>query len=288
MSILQAIVSIDDVWDSIPLPMGELELEHYPLCGGAETIGSPGFHLMDVNCEKAEIETALRKAPALEIVGLNRLAGILERLPPEELARYAAECGALKRPTLEGLTGMAELAARPTVTMTLAEMSDGLDARIAQDRKIMTACGSGLIQYAAELAKADPLALSPRIPQLRAFLERMMPSWGLDEGEPGIEDRLLAIFDRQTAAARSGNAIPETTNQHKADAAHGLYYYGGDLAASQGADGVKDISDCIDLLKEITRFWDFASPIIEDWVAELTCDLDRLEMSCGSCPQLPG
>ena len=62
MSILQAIVSIDDVWDSIPLPMGELELEHYPLCGGAETIGSPGFHLMDVNCEKAEIETALRKA----------------------------------------------------------------------------------------------------------------------------------------------------------------------------------------------------------------------------------
>lgn len=286
MSILQAIVSIDDVWDSVPLP--QEDLKNYPLCGGKETIQSPGFHLMDVNCEKEEIEAALRKVSSWEIMGLNRLADILERLPPEELSRFAAECGALKRPNLEGLTSMAEIRSRPTVTMTLDEMCVGLDERIAQDRKIMTACAEGIIQYATDLAKADPLALSARIPQLRTFLERMMPYWGLEEGEPGVEDRILDAFDQQTTAARSGNAVPETTNQHKTDAAHGLYCYGGDLVCSMGEDALEDISNCIELLKEITWAWDFESHITEGWVAALNSDLERLKMSAPGAQQMPG
>lgn len=287
MSFLHAIVSIDDVWDSIPLPQEELTLEYYLLCGGEETIQSPGFRLMDVNCDVPELEDVLRKTLTQNIYGFNRLAGILVQLPPEELTRFASGCQELKHPTLKGLIRMAEIAATPTVTMSLAEMCDGLDEAMGQDRKIMTACAEGLVQYATELAKAVPLAVPPRIPQLRSFLAQMMPYWGLDEGAPGIKDRLLDAFDRQTGAARAGDAVPQTTNQHKAGAAQGLYHYGSDLVGSQGTDAVKELSDCIELLKEITGAWDFASPITEGWVSELTDELARLNMSCDGCLQLP-
>lgn len=288
MSFLQAVVSLDDMWDCIPLPLEELALERYPLCEEKGTIQSPGFHLMDINCGIPEIEDALRKVTALDIRELNRLAGILANLSQESLTHFAADCRELKRPNLKGLTRMAEIAARPLVTMTLTEMCSGLDEAIVQDRKIMTACAEGLIQYATEQAKADPLAVSPRIPQLRSFLEQMMPYWGLDEGDAGIEDRLLDAFDRQTVEARSGEVVPQTTNQHKAGAAHGLYYYGNDMVSSQGEDGIKELSKCIELLMEITCAWDFESPITEDWVSELSSELERLNMSCDGIEMLPG
>lgn len=153
---------------------------------------------------------------------------------------------------------------------TLDELAESMEAQARKDKALAVKCMEGLAQYAAELRrKAEPSGRE-RTPALRELVGRLACYWALED-VPGCMDEAgyLEAFDSRMAAADAGRPPWSFTPAQKSDTVYGLYRYAMDLIPNLGVDAQGDILGARDLMREIERFWDLGSPVLDALCAEI-------------------
>ena len=153
---------------------------------------------------------------------------------------------------------------------TVDELIKQMEPQARKDKALAVRCIDGLTQYAAELRQKVYPQGENKIRALRELVGQLSPYWGLQD-EPGGMDGTgyQAAFDLRVAEAAATASPLEVTSAQKSDTVYGLYRYAMDLIPNLGVDAQADIFGARDLIREIEKFWDFGSPMLDDLCADI-------------------
>ena len=153
-------------------------------------------------------------------------------------------------------------------TYTLEELLRRMEPQARRDMALIGRCVDGLGLYAAQIASED--RFSPQVGELRLLVERLGSYWGLSvNGGIGPATGFLQAFDGRVHDAGSGGEAQGDVYQTAHNVLFGLYHYGEDMVASQGAEAMGDILAISERMKNIGAAWGFEPNVLEDLTTRL-------------------
>lgn len=134
-------------------------------------------------------------------------------------------------------------------------------------------CVEGLINYAAECLKKGGDGRS-KIQEIHDFIDTFVGYWNIE-----TEDR-NADWDTRFAdcmkEAELTNKMFATPFEQKVYTISGLFRYAAEMVRWQGIDAKEQIQQTKDLIQELTRFWRFDIPIVNQMIAVIDRELSQM------------